>query len=220
MKSFRLAIAAALALTIGIVLFDVTAATAMSCDSTCNQIRRACRSVAMATLKVGYADCDDDRDACWTACEANAQQCPVDCDTAYQTCVGSGGTTCDADLAQCLDDCAHCKSNCNAARVTCRDAAKLARSEANLLCDAVRESCDTQCVDPIDPACIRTCRTDSSDCESDAKRDEKTCRATTCSNGTGQQACARACRRAKNAALALCSDQEVLCIGGCAGLTP
>jgi hypothetical protein len=219
MKSFRTILAVALILIAGVVVFDAVAASAMSCDSTCNQIRRACRNVAMAALKVSYADCDDARDACWAACEANAEQCPIDCNTAYQSCVGSGGTTCDADLTQCLDDCAHCRSNCNADRVACRDAAKLARAEANLLCDAARENCDTNCVEPIDEACVRGCRTASSDCAADAKRDEKTCH-TGCPNGTGQQACVRACRRAKNADLGLCADQEVLCIAGCAGLTP
>lgn len=219
MRSFRIMLSSSLVLAASVLFFNVAAVQAMSCDSTCNQIRRACRSVAMSSLKVAYANCDDARDTCKADCEANAEQCPIDCGTAYDACVLGGGTTCDADLAQCLDDCANCKRNCNLDRVGCRDAAKLARSEANLLCDALRDSCDTDCVDPIDAACIRGCRTDSSDCQSDAKRDEKTCRAG-CPKGTGQQACARDCRRTKNAALGLCSDAEVVCIGGCAGLTP
>jgi hypothetical protein len=201
----------------GVLLFTAAAAQAMSCESTCNQIRRACRSVAMHGLKVEYANCDDGRDVCRAACEANAEQCPLDCQAAHAACVSGGGSDCDATLAQCLDDCAHCISNRNAARVACRDAAKTARAEANALCDTARESCDSVCIDPIDEARVRDCRTASSDCAADAKRDEKTCRAG-CPKGTGQQACVRGCRRDKNSAMALCSDQEVVCIGACAGL--
>ena len=204
--------------TVAVLLF-VAPAQAVTCDSTCSQIRRACRSVAKSAVKVEQANCDDARDGCRAACEANAAQCPIDCDTVFQTCVGSGGLTCDADLAQCLDACASCDTVCNAERVTCRDNAKLARESANLLCDAARDSCDTSCVDPIDAGCVHDCKAGRSGCDSDAKRDEKTCRVA-CPNGTGLQACARGCRRTKNADIGLCGDQEVLCLGVCAGLAP
>jgi hypothetical protein len=217
MKSFRIALPVALLLGAGVMLVDVGAAQAMTCESTCNQIRRACSSVAKSALNVEYANCDDGRDVCRVACEANAEQCPIDCDTAHTTCVSGGGVDCDATRAQCLDACAHCGSYCNAERVACRDVAKAVRADANLLCDSLRESCDTTCVDPIDEACVRDCRTTSSTCAGDAKGDEKTCHAA-CPRGTDQRACMRSCRRDKNAALGLCSDQEVLCIGVCAGL--
>jgi hypothetical protein len=219
MKTLRVSLSSALLLAVSFLIFDVATVQAVTCASTCSQIRRACRSVAMNNTKVAYANCDDAREACWAACEANAEQCPIDCDTNYQACVGGGGTTCDADLALCLDDCANCRTNCNAERVTCKDDAKLARDEANLLCDAVRESCGTECVDPIDPECVRACKAGRSACDGDAKRDEKTCMAG-CPKGTGQKACARSCRRDKNAAIALCANQEVLCYGVCANLAP
>jgi hypothetical protein len=133
--------------------------------------------------------------------------------------VGSGGLTCDADLDQCLSDCANCATICNAERVTCRDAAKLARADANLLCDAARESCNTNCVDPIDAGCVHDCKAGRSDCDALAKRAEKTCRAA-CPKGNGLQACVRNCRRIKNAAIGACGDLQVLCLGDCAGLTP
>lgn len=213
---FRTALKVA-ALGAAMLVIDVAAVQAVTCDSTCNQIRRACRSVAKSALKVEYANCDDGRDSCRDACVANAAQCPVDCQTANDACVGGGGSDCDATLTQCLDDCAHCVSNCNAARVACRDAAKVARAGANALCDSARENCDSVCVEPIDAGCVHDCRSASSGCQGDAKRGEKTC-SSGCPNGTGQQACKRGCRRDKNSALGLCSDQEVLCVGACAGL--
>lgn len=219
MKLLRTAVPLVLIVGVSAAMLGVGSAAAMSCESTCNQIRRACRSVAMSSLKVAYADCDSARDTCRNDCDLNAEQCPITCETDYNTCVGSGGTGCSETRDACLADCASCIPNCNADRVACRDAAKLARAEANLLCDAARESCDTICVDPIDPDCVRACRVGSSGCQRDAKRAEKTCGAA-CSGGTDNRACKRDCRRQKNADLMQCSNAEVLCIGQCAGILP
>jgi hypothetical protein len=219
MRSLRIAILAPAILILSLAVLDSIPAVATTCESTCNQLRRACRRVAKVELALRFAGCDADRDTCRATCESNASQCPIDCQSAHADCVASGGVDCDAQLAQCLEDCADCIPNCNAARVACRDAAKVARAEADLACDAARESCGTACVDPIDQRCVRACQTTRRDCDLNAKQDEKSCRAA-CPQGTGRRACMRDCGRDKNAALSVCSDAEVVCLSTCAGLTP
>jgi hypothetical protein len=219
----RIVLATAL-IGISLALSSPPPVEATTCDSVCNQIRRACRSSAKAVRQVGRADCDSTRDQCRTDCETNAATCIPTCDANLSACTAAcaGDTICEADCAsthtQCLDDCANCLSNCNAGRVLCNDGVKEARTAANLICDGSRENCQEVCQDPIDRNCVRACKSDRRDCDGDAKRAEKTCRVQNCSGGTAQRACVRDCRRAKNAALGACADVEVLCHGACAGL--
>jgi hypothetical protein len=160
-------------------------------------------------------DCETNADTCVPTCDANLSACTTAC---------AGDLICEAGCtathAECLDDCANCIANCNADRVVCNDEVEVARQAANLLCDGSRENCQEVCQDPIDPECVRGCSSDRKTCDRNAKNGEKTCRAQNCSGGSGQRACFRDCRRDKNAALGLCADNEVLCYGGCAGLTP
>jgi hypothetical protein len=211
---------------ISLVLSSPPAVEAVTCDSVCNQIRRACRSSAKAARQVGRADCDSERDQCRVDCEANADTCVPTCDANLAACTTgcAGDLTCEAGCAathtECLDDCANCIPNCNADRAFCNDQVELAREAANLVCDGMRDNCDGTCQEPIDPACASECRSDRRECERDAKNAEKTCRVQNCTGGTTQRACARDCRRAKNVALGVCADNEVLCYGVCAGITP
>ena len=82
-----------------------------------------------------------------------------------------------------------------------------------------RDSCGTTCVEPIDGACVQGCKSARKGCDNDAKKNEKICQAA-CPNGEGRRACMRDCRKLKNADLAICSDREVVCIAGCAGIIP
>jgi len=217
MKSIRITLSLALALAVSALLFDATAVQAMTCDSVCSQIRRACRSQAMGNLKVDYADCDQDRDDCRVACDLNAEQCPLDCEAAFEACGGASVPGCADALALCMDACDNCKRICNSDRVQCRIDAKVARDGANLICDGMRESCDGLCMEPINQDCVRECKSGRRGCDGGVKRAEKLCRAE-CPKGTGQRACVRSCRRQKNLDLADCALTEVGCFGICASL--
>jgi hypothetical protein len=207
-----------------LLLVDAVPVQAHTCNSVCNQIRRACRRHAKAVLIVDYTNCDDQRDGCLNDCDLNVDQCPIDCDNANTACVGACDPAdtvcldgCAAGLTQCLEDCANCKANCRADRVVCRDNAKLQRDADNVVCDGSRESCQDTCVDPIDSTCVRGCKADKKGCDGVAKRAERTCKRA-CPTGSERRACFRNCKREKNVDYQDCSDREIICLGGCAGL--
>ena len=212
---------------LGLPLLTPEVAEGHSCSSVCSQVRRACRSVAKATRQVDRAVCDAERDLCRDACEANRDTCPVDCQTASATCTASCASSldpvaCQAACAtgemQCLSDCDNCDAICSDQRALCHTTAEGVRQAANDACVTIRESCGETCVDPIDSGCVKQCKSERSGCDRDAKVGEKQCR-TSCPNGTGRRACVRDCRRDKNAAFAVCSDRELVCLAGCAGVS-
>lgn len=210
------------------VLLGAQAAEAHTCSSLCNQVRRACFSIAKATRKAERIQCDENRDACAADCEGNAATCEPDCQTANATCVsdcvGGGGdqVTCEAAcapaLAQCLDDCVNCEDNCQSARDECRDAANAARKATQEVCAGLRTFCNENCVDPIDNACVNGCKADARGCLADVKKDERQCKKA-CARGSDRRACVRSCRKILNMDAQGCSDAEVLCQAGCAGIT-
>jgi hypothetical protein len=200
-----------------LMLLQAAPVQAHTCSSVCNQIRRACLSMAKATTKVAYAGCESDRDACRAACEVDPGSC---CQAAYSACTAAcaGDPVCEADCAAALADCGDCVTCCNDGRVSCRGAAVTARSEARVACDASRDSCPELCVvDPIDNGCVQRCKADERVCRNDAKGVERQCKRN-CQGGTSQRACVRECRKKNNEALQLCSNQEILCLGVCAGI--
>jgi hypothetical protein len=200
---------------VGLIFASVLAVEAHTCSSLCNQVRRACRRVAHSQRQVARAVCDATRDTCRADCEANADTCQADCEAAcVATCAGDAVCVAGCPDA-CVAICADCIPDCNADRTACFDLAEQAREAANLACDGARTSCGETCVDPIDGACVRTCKSDRKSCDLMKKNDEKACKRA-CPNGEGRRACMRECRRLKNAALALCSDTEVLCLLDCA----
>jgi len=226
MKRVRLFVVAVGAVVIP-ALVGVRSAEAHNCSSVCNQIRRACMKSAKATRKADLATCDANRERCRAECQANAGSCLGDCDEANTACLvecdsapnpTACGDECQADLVQCQDDCANCGADCGATRDTCRTQAQTARQEAAQGCDDSRLTCRDACVDPIDGHCVRGCKSDRRDCKGLAKKDERDCKKA-CDRGPARKACVRECRRVMNLALGVCSDEEVLCLGGCAGLT-
>lgn len=197
---------------------------AVNCNSVCNQIRRACRRSAKSTRQVDRANCDIARDQCRTDCEVNGDTCVPTCDDALTTCLaGCAGDTacedaCNTTHTECVGCCEDCFTCCNADRVVCNDNAKTARQLTNEMCDGSRENCQEFCQDPIDRDCVSVCKSGRRECDRNAKKAEKTCRVQNCSGGTGQRACVRDCRKAKNSDFVDCADTEVLCYGSCAGL--
>lgn len=208
---------------VGLVLADVVPAEAHTCNSVCNQVRRACRRIAKADRQVARADCDATRDTCRADCEANADTCQTDCEASCMAAC-AGDLVCEAGCPDaCADSCASCIPDCNDARSECFGLAEDARQAANDACDTARESCNLPpeqggCQDPIDNTCVKGCMSDRKGCDRNAKLAEKQCKQT-CNGGEGQRACMRDCRKAKNAALSFCSDLEVGCLAGCAGIT-
>ncbi|MHC4093486.1 MAG: hypothetical protein ACYSVY_24970 [Planctomycetota bacterium] len=192
-----------------LMLVEVAPAEAHTCSSVCNQIRRACIKVAKVTRQVARAVCEDGRDACRADCAANEATCPADCAT---NC--GGDAVCEAE---CLDDCANCVPNCNAAREGCLEAAGLQRQADKLACADARESCPDTCVEPIDNNCVRGCKAAERGCKKVAKGIERQCKKD-CVRGPGRRACVRECRKQNNVALQGCSNQEILCLGACAGI--
>ena len=94
----------------------------------------------------------------------------------------------------------------------------VARQAAKDACAETRVSCPDQCVEPIDPDCVRGCKAVERVCKKGAKGVERQCKKD-CVRGTGRRACVRECRKLNNVALQGCSNQEILCLGGCAGIT-
>ena len=184
-----------LAIAAGAMLvLSAVPADAHTCKSSCNQIRRACRASVKAIYKVERLDCDDARDACRAACEADPAVCP--------------DGECDA-----------CKDACNLVRDDCRAAAKDARNLNQATCDITRTSCTDVCQDPIDSACVRACRADAQhDCVRPARADYRQCKQQ-CPTNTGRRACVRSCRQTMEADLDYCFDGEMLCVAGCIGFT-
>jgi len=149
-----------------------------------------------------------------------------DCNTVDQTCLAACPTgdlacssNCDAALTQCLEDCAHCKANCNADRIVCGAAAKTAQDTDNQACDDLQATCGTTCTDPIDSSCVRPCGVTRRGCDLGVKKNANTCKRA-CVRGPARRACVRGCRAQLNIDLGGCSDQEVTCLAGCAGMAP
>ena len=194
-------------------LLQSAPAGAHTCSSACNQVRRACNSVAKAGSKVEFALCADGRDACRTACEIDNSVCVQVCLDANDACVlGCGDQTCldgcVAAFAACPDECPDC---CNAARTTCRDIAKDARTAARLLCTDSRTTCNETCVS-VDGNCVRSCVRTRRGLEADAKRSANACK-NGCTGGPDRRACMRSCRKILNQQFQLFSNQEAVCIG-------
>lgn len=206
-----------------LMLLEVPSAEAHNCSSLCNQIRRACIKVAKSVRLVARADCDEQRDTCREGCVTNAETCPTDCEAANAACVAACSADpvceagCAATLTQCLDDCANCIPNCNADREGCLEAAQVQRQADKLACDASRGNCGELCVDPIDSQCVKECKSLERICKSEAKKIERQCKRD-CARGRARRACVRGCRRQLNTDLQLCSNQEILCLGACAGI--
>jgi hypothetical protein len=217
MKKLGLFLGATALLGVSLVLVQVQAAEAHTCRSVCSQVRRACRSVGKAVRKVDNALCDDDRDGCKTDCETNADTCVDDCTAACEAAC-AGDTDCEALCPDaCVEECADCEITCNADRVVCRDSAKAKRGAWNLFCDDARSSCGDTCMDPIDSVCVRGCKADRKGCARLEKIEEKKCKKE-CPRGTGRRACMRKCRRELNERLQVCSNTEIGCLAGCAGV--
>ena len=198
--------------TVGLLFFLAGAAEAVTCNSTCNQVRRACNGAAKGAYKAGKIQCDEDRDACKADCVANADTCLGDCELANL--VGDA-------LLQCQDDCINCEANCDAAKDQCRVDNKAARDLLRSACTDSRDVCDDVCVDPIDGNCVRDCKRDEHGCRDDAKRIEGQCKKA-CPKDGARKSCIRTCRKDGNVAQGVCGDLSVLCYAGCAGvdLTP
>ena len=198
-------------------------AEAVTCNSVCNQVRRACNHAAKGSYKAGKIQCDEERDTCKTDCVANAATCPGDCVTAQTACAGDAACLagCDAAELQCQDDCINCEDNCDAARGQCRVDNKAARDALRSVCDGSRTTCNDVCVDPIDAGCVKTCKVDERSCRADAKRTEGLCKKS-CTKDQPRKSCMRSCRKINSLDAQLCGDSSVLCYAGCAGvdLTP
>jgi hypothetical protein len=202
-------------------------AEAVTCNSVCNQVRRACNHAAKGSYKAGKIQCDEERDTCKTECVANAATCPGDCVAAQTVCATAcaGDATClagcdEAEL-QCQDDCINCENNCDAARGQCRVDNKAARDALRSVCDGSRTTCNDVCVDPIDAGCVKACKVDERSCRADAKRTEGQCKKS-CTKDQPRKSCMRSCRKTNSLDEQLCGDSSVLCYAGCAGvdLTP
>ncbi len=187
-------------------LLQAAPADAHTCTSACNQVRRACNSVAKAGSKVEFALCADGRDACRTACEIDNSVCVQACDACVVGCAGD--PTCLDGCAACPTECPDC---CNAARTTCRDIAKDARAAARLLCTDSRTTCNETCVS-VDGNCVRRCVRTRRGLEADAKRTANACK-NACTGGPDRRACMRSCRKILNQQFQLFSNQEAVCIG-------
>ncbi|MFQ5515135.1 MAG: hypothetical protein ACE5FG_11970 [Myxococcota bacterium] len=219
----------AIGATVMAALLAVTPAEADTCESACNQIRRACTRLALVGEKAAQAVCDETRDLCRVDCvTAGPDVCLTDCDASHVTCTSACATDpnpvwcqagCDAELANCSFACLNCKASCNQARAACRDEAHGVRDAAKLVCATAREDCPGLCVEPIDEACVRQCKVTRKSCGHDEQGFYGVCKRA-CARGTEKRACVRGCRKQYYAALGICADQEALCVGGCIGLTP
>jgi len=168
-------------------------ATAHTCASACNQIRRACNGSAKAALDFARTNCDTDAAACAALCQGDPLICPG-------------------------DGCEACIATCGTTREACRVAADDARIADRATCDTTLTSCDDVCVDPIDGACVQGCKaTAQHQCLRPAKKDELTCKQQ-CPKGAARQACFRQCRRALDLVIEACGDSEVRCVSSCIGL--
>jgi hypothetical protein len=225
MRSFAFRLLLVVTVTALVALLDVGRAEAHTCSSACNQIRRACVHVTKATKKIAYAACDADRDTCRVDCEANADTCTVVCDGALAACSAAcladpDPVACDAACVAARAECPlECPDCCNYGRASCRESARATQREARAACTDSRLTCRETCVDPIDGPCVRGCKSVQRDCQRAAKNLLSACKRG-CAKGTERRACIRTCRSQVNAALQLCSSQEVLCVGGCIGITP
>ena len=198
-------------------------AEAITCESACSQIRRACIHESKAVGKVAFADCDEAKDACQMSCQTDPATCQNACQAANASCLAACAIA--PDPALCQSDCAlalsacptECPDCCSATRASCRSAAKADRVATKLLCDTARASCGGLCVEPIDPACVRGCMNDQKGCQRAAKGFERACK-DSCVTGPGRRACFRECRKQANEGYRICSSQEALCIGGCIGV--
>lgn len=218
-------LALGLIVTPGVILLLSTVAPspadAHTCSSACNQIRRACLHVAKATRKVEFAVCDDSRDTCRSDCAATGDNCSTVCAAVDAACLAAcaGDLDCEAACAAgtsvCPDDCDGC---CLDGRVICRSAAQQVSREARILCDGTREGCRDVCQDPIDGDCVRTCHSAQRICANAAKKTEVACKRQ-CPDGTARRACVRGCRKEMNDSLGFCSSSEMLCVGGCIGVS-
>ncbi len=164
--------------------------------------------------------------------EADAHTCSSTCSQILRACNHAAKGARKASLAQCDLDRDTCRADCDAdpncpgdsicndGRILCREAANTARGQARHACRAVRDLCPPEtCVDPIDGDCVRTCKFDEKDCGRDAKQLSTTCKRG-CPSGNGRRGCVRTCKKQRNQALELCSDQEALCLGECIGIIP
>jgi hypothetical protein len=194
-------------------------AHAQTCNSVCNQLRRACNHSAKGMLKATYIGCDETRDTCRADCEASATTCPSACETAHTDCLdaGSSSDVCDALRTECLDDCASCEADCAVDRGTCRDDAAVARDAYRADCTDSRSQCRDTCVDPLDNSCVHGCTKHEHGCRGDAKGVEVACKKE-CPNDGGRKSCVRSCRRKGNLDARGCEDLAVVCYAGCAGV--
>ena len=177
-------------------LLQAAPAGAFTCSAACNQVRRACNSVAKAGAKVEFAVCDEGRDTCRAACEIDDTSC-------VQAALDAGDVVA-ADAAGCTD----C---CNATRTTCRDLAKDVRAATRLLCIDSRTTCNETCVS-VDGNCVRGCVKTRRGLEVDAKRTANACKRA-CTRGPDRRPCVRSCRKILNQQFQLFSNQEAVCIG-------
>jgi len=196
-------------------------AHAQTCNSVCNQLRRACNHSAKGMMKAACIGCDETRDTCRADCDASATTCPGDCETAHADCLdgGSNSEICDASRTECLDDCASCEADCDAGRGTCRDDAAVVRDGYRADCTDSRSQCRGTCVDPLDRSCVHGCTRHEHDCRGDAKSAEVTCKRE-CPKDRGRKSCVRACRKKGNLDAHGCEDLAVVCYAGCAGVEP
>jgi hypothetical protein len=206
-----------------VVFLNVGEADAQTCSSVCNQIRRACNSEVKAAKKVAMAVCEENRGTCRTACEIDPDSCFVDCETENAACLAACAedpdceAACAAALAECPDDCLPC---CNYRRASCRGEAKAIRQEARLTCEASRQTCQDECVDPINGACVRGCKAVQKSCRKDAKKNYWTLCKRNCDEGTDRRACMSRCRKQVNEEYGDCSTAEVGCLVSCIGAAP
>lgn len=217
------------------VLALASPANAVTCNSVCNQVGRACGVEAKGDKKAGVIQCAEDRDTCKSDCEANAltcePQCVADASACYTNCdtkcVGSPdplcvsncqADECDVAEAQCIDDCVNCEANCDAAAVLCKDNVKTTFKTTKDTCKTLGTTCKDTCIG-VNAQCAGDCKLDRRACDGGVKQDARQCKRL-CKNADNRRACMKTCLKDYNLALKGCGTAEGACYGGCIMTAP
>jgi hypothetical protein len=178
------------------------AANAETCESLCNQIKRACKAEAKYAAKSAFGGCDLARMGCDMGCaDPNTPECVPGCAS-------------DPNAPECPQSCRGC---CSYERDSCRHAVKEARKQARDACVIEREGC-VPCEGDVCGDCAKTAKSAARECKRTAKQNWRGCK-DDCPRGperrNDRKECITGCRQQLAAALETCADAEGLTLQGC-----